>query len=343
MLLAARDRQRDGIDVVVGLVETHGRKETEALIEGLEVLPRQQLEYRGVRLREFDLDGALARRPALIVVDELAHTNAPGTRHTKRWQDVEELLGAGIDVYTAVNVQHLESANDLVARITGVRVRETVPDVVLERADELELVDLPPEELLKRLAEGKVYIEEQARRAIDNFFSKANLTALRQLALRTVAQRVDSQMRVYRRAGAVLETWPVAERVLVGVGPAPSSQRLVRATKRMADSLGAEWIAAFVETPASASWSEADRKRVWETLRLAEELGARTVTLSGSDPAEELLSYARAQNVSKLVLGKPTHSRWRDRLFGSMIDQMARRSGDIDLYVIAGEAEGDER
>ncbi len=343
MLEAARERKREGLDVVVGYVETHGRKETEALIEGLEVLPRRTLEYRGVRLPEFDLDAALARHPRVLLVDELAHTNAPGSRHAKRWQDVEELLDAGIDVHTTVNVQHIESVNDLVARITGVQVRETVPDSLLERADELELVDLPPEQLLKRLAEGKVYIEEQARRATEHFFSKANLTALRQLALRTVADRVDSQMRIYRRAGAVRETWPVAERILVGIGPAPSSQRLVRATKRMAERLGAEWIAVFVETPAYSGWSDTDRARVWETLRLAEELGARTATLSGGDAAEEMLSYARAQNVSKLVVGKPTHPRWRDRLFGSMVDEMARRSGDIDLYVIAGEDTGDER
>ncbi|HET9984649.1 MAG TPA: sensor histidine kinase KdpD [Longimicrobiales bacterium] len=339
MLEEAQERRQEGADVVVGYVETHGRTETEALVEGLEVLPRRTLEYRGVRLPEFDLDAALERHPQLILVDELAHTNAEGSRHAKRWQDVEELLAAGVDVYTTLNVQHIESVNDLVARVTGVRVRETVPDSVLERADELELIDLPPEELLKRLGEGKVYVPEQAQRAAESFFSKANLTALRQLALRTVAERVDTQMRVYRRAGAVRETWPLAERVLVGVGPAPSSQRLVRATKRMADRLGAEWIAAFVETPAYAGWSEADRGRVWDTLRLAEQLGARTVTLSGSDPVEEILSYARAQNVSKLVVGKPTHPRWRDRIFGSIVEAMARRSGDIDVYVIAAAEE----
>ncbi|HEX9105611.1 MAG TPA: DUF4118 domain-containing protein, partial [Longimicrobiales bacterium] len=339
MLEAARDRKRDGVDVVAGYVETHKRRETEALLEGLEVLPRASVAYRGVQLPELDIDAALHRRPRLILVDELAHSNAPGSRHAKRWQDVEELLAAGIDVYTTVNVQHLESANDLVARITGVRVRETVPDSVLERADELELVDIPPEELLKRLAEGKVYLEEQARRAQDNFFTKPNLTALRQLALRTVATRVDSQMRVYRRAGGVQSTWPVAERVLVAVGPAPSSRRLVRGAKRLADRLGAEWIAVFVQTPAYEGWPEKDRLRVWDTLRLAERLGAETVTLTGTNAVAEILGYARAQNVSKLVVGKPTHSRWRDMLRGSVIDEVARGSGDMDVYVIAGEAE----
>ena len=339
MLEAARDRRRDGVDVVVGYVETHKRRETEALLQGLEILPRATLEYRGVQLPELDIDAALARRPRLILVDELAHTNAPGSRHARRWQDVEELLAAGIDVYSTVNVQHLESVNDLVARITGVRVRETVPDSILERADELELVDIPPEELLKRLSQGKVYLEEQARRAQDHFFSKPNLTALRQLALRTVAARVDSQMRVYRRAGGVQTTWPVAERVLVAVGPAPSSRRLVRGAKRLADRLGAEWIAVFVQTPAYERWPESDRMRVWDTLRLAERLGAETMTITGTDAVAEILSYARAQNVSKVVVGKPAHARWRDRLRGSVIDEVARGSGDMDVYVIAGEAE----
>lgn len=339
MLEEARQRRGEGTDVVAGYVETHGRKETEALVEGLELLPRAQVEHRGIRLPEMDLDAALARRPGLVLVDELAHTNAPGSRHAKRWQDVEELRAAGIDVYTTLNVQHLESLNDLVARITGVRVRETVPDTVLAGADEVELIDIPPEELLKRLADGKVYLPEQARRASESFFTKPNLTALRQLALRQVATRVDDQMRIYRRAGAVERTWPVAERILVGVGPAPSSRRLVRAARRMADQLGAEWVALFVETPEYARWTEADRASVWETMRLAEALGARTVTVSGEEPAAEILRYAREHNVSKLVVGKPSHPRWRDLLFGSKLDQVVRRSGDVDVYVISGDAE----
>ncbi|NJD17661.1 MAG: sensor histidine kinase KdpD, partial [Gemmatimonadetes bacterium] len=343
MLEHAQARRREGVDVVVGVLETHGRHETERLLEGLEVLPRKTMEYRGVTLREFDLDAALARRPTLVLVDELAHTNAPGSRHPKRWQDVEELLAAGIHVYTTVNVQHLESLNDVVARITHVRVRETVPDAVLERADEIELVDLPPEELLKRLAAGRVYIEPQAKRAAQNFFRPGNLIALRQLALLHTAQRVDAQMQVYRRAQGVAETWPVAERILVGVGPAPSSARLVRATKRLADRMRAEWIAVYVETPAAARWPEADRQRAWETLRLAERLGAKAASITGTDTAEELVAYARAHNVTQLVVGKPAGRGIRELVFGSVMDAIVRASGDMDVQVITGDPDEEER
>ncbi|HEU4643868.1 MAG TPA: sensor histidine kinase KdpD [Gemmatimonadaceae bacterium] len=339
MLQSAQERRRAGDDVVVGLVETHGRRETEALLSGLEILPRRRSEHRGVVLTELDLDAALARRPRILLVDELAHTNVPGSRHEKRWQDVEELLAAGIDVYTTLNVQHIESLNDVVTRITGVRVRETVPDSVLEMADEVELIDLPPEELLARLGEGKVYLPEQAERAMERFFRKGNLIALRQLALLRTADRVERQMEIYRRAHAAAETWPVRERLLVGVGPAPSSERLVRATKRMADRLGAEWTAIFVQTHAYEHWPQADRDRVWETLRLAEELGARTITGSGASAAAELLGYARTHNVTKIVVGKPTHSRWRDLLGLSFHDDIVRGSGGIDVYVITGEDE----
>ncbi|HEX5830417.1 MAG TPA: histidine kinase, partial [Gemmatimonadaceae bacterium] len=269
MLQAAQEQRLAGVDVVVGLVETHRRRETETLLAGLETLPRKRIEHRGVEVTEFDLDDALARRPQLLLVDELAHTNAPGSRHAKRWQDVEELLAAGIDVYTTLNVQHLESLNDVVARVTGVTVRETLPDAVLEAADEVELIDLPPEELLQRLEQGKVYVPEQARRAMERFFRKGNLIALRQLALLRTADRVDRQMEVYRRAHAAAETWPVRDRLLVGVGAAPSTAQLVRATKRMADRLGAEWLAVFVQTPAYEYLPQADRDQVWETLRLA--------------------------------------------------------------------------
>src|SRR5882762_6554776 len=247
MLEAARELKADGVDVVVGYAETHGRAETEVLLEGLEILPPRLVPYRGTALKEFDLDEALARRPAYILVDELAHSNAEGSRHAKRWQDVMELLDAGINVYTAVNVQHLESLNDIVAKITGVVVRETIPDSVFERADEVELIDLPPDDLLQRFREGKVYLPGQAQEAIGNFFRKGNLIALRELALRATAQRVDAQMRVYRREHAIDKVWPTTERVLVCIGATPYSTRLVRAAKRMADSLGAEWIAAYVE------------------------------------------------------------------------------------------------
>jgi two-component system sensor histidine kinase KdpD len=240
MLEAAREKRADGVDVVVGYVEPHGRAETEALLEGLEVLPPRLLEYHGATLREFDLDGALARRPQLLLVDELAHTNAPGSRHTKRWQDVLELLDAGIDVFTTVNVQHVESLNDVVAKITGVIVRETIPDSVVDRADEVELIDLPPDDLLERFREGKVYVPDQAAEALENFFRKGNLIALRELALRRTAERVDAQMRSYMRDHAIGAVWPTSERLLVAVSASPLSVRLVQTAKRMADRLGAE-------------------------------------------------------------------------------------------------------
>ncbi len=336
MLEEARARTRDGIDVVVGVVETHGRAETAALVEGLEVLPRRALEYRGVTLREFDLDAALARRPSLILVDELAHTNAPGSRHARRFQDVEELLSAGIDVYTTLNVQHLESLNDVVAQITGIQVRETVPDSILEQADELEVADLSAEDLLKRLEEGKVYVPEEAARAIDRFFRKGNLIALRELALRRAAERVDAQMRGYMREHGISETWPAGERVLVCIGPNPAGARLVRAGKRMATSLKCDWTVLYVEAPGQRI-SASDRDALVQNLQLAEELGAQTATLSGLNAAEEMLAYARAHNVTKIVVGKPTHSRWRDKLFGSTLDRLVRGSGEIDVYIITGD------
>ena len=336
MLEAARELRADGVDVVVGYVETHKRVETEALLEGLEVLPRRAVEYRGATVPEFDLDAALQRRPAIILVDELAHTNAPGCRHAKRWQDVVELLDAGIDVYTTVNVQHVESLNDVVAKITGVVMRETVPDSVFEQADEVELIDLPPDDLLQRFREGKVYMPAQAQEAVENFFRKGNLIALRELALRRTAARVDAQMRLYRREHSIDKIWPTAERILVCVGPSPWSTRLVRAAKRMADGLGAEWIAAYVETPAQLRLSQEARDGVVQTLRLAESLGAQTIRLSGETMSEALLAYAHDRNVSKLVVGKPSRSRWQRALLGSIVDALVQGSGDIDIYVISG-------
>ncbi|HEX4952040.1 MAG TPA: sensor histidine kinase KdpD [Thermoanaerobaculia bacterium] len=339
MLEAARELQRGGEDVAVGWVETHGRKETEALLEGLERLAPRRLEHRGITLLEFDLDAALARRPGLLLVDELAHTNAAGCRHAKRWQDVEELLAAGIDVFTTVNVQHLESLNDLVGKITGVTVRETVPDSFFARADQVELVDLPPEELLRRLSEGKVYVPEQARRAVSSFFRRGNLIALRELALRTTAERVDGEMQRYRQLHGVTETWPVAERLLVAVASGPSAARLVRAGARLAETLKAEWVVVHVETPKELARPQADRDRLWQTLRLAEQLGAETVVLSGARPAEEILRYARRRNVSKIVVGRPGRSRLADLLFGSVRDALVRSGEEIDVYVLSGEAE----
>ncbi len=340
MLEEARAKRREGVDVIVGVVETHGRPETTALLEGLDILPRRSLEYRGITLREFDLDAALARRPTLILVDELAHTNAPGARHARRWQDVEELLAAGINVYTTLNVQHLESLNDVVAQITGIRVRETVPDSILDGADELELADLSAEDLLTRLREGKVYVPEEAARAIERFFRKGNLIALRELALRRTAERVDAQMRGYMREHGIRATWPAGERILVCIGPNPAGARLVRAGKRMATSLKSDWVVLYVEAPGQRI-SASDRDALVQNLQLAQELGAQTVTVSGLNAAEEVLAYARVHNVTKIVVGKPTHSRWRDKLFGSMLDQLVRGSGDVDVYVLTGDVEGE--
>jgi two-component system sensor histidine kinase KdpD len=339
MLEAARAQRAEGVDVVVGYVETHGRAEADALLVGLEVLPPRAVEYRGATLRELDLDAALSRRPTVILIDELPHTNAPGSRHPKRWQDVLELLDAGINVYTTVNVQHMESLNDVVAKITGVVVRETVPDSVFDQADEVELIDLPPDDLLQRLKEGKVYLPAQAQEAVENFFRKGNLIALRELALRSTAERVDAQMRVYMREHAIGTVWPAAERLLVLVGPSPFAPRLVRTAKRMADGFGGEWIAAYVETRAHLTLPPEARDRVVQTLRLAEQLGAETVTLTGSRMSDEILAFAHAKNVTKLIVGKPSRPFWKRLLMGSIVDTLVEGSGDIDVYVTSGEPE----
>jgi len=339
MLEAAREQKADGVDVLVGYVETHGRAETDALLQGLEILPARMVDYRGTALRELDLDAALARRPALILVDELAHTNAPGLRHAKRWQDVVELLDAGIDVYTTMNVQHLETLNDVVAKITGVVVRETVPDSVFEQADEIELIDLPPDELLERFKDGKVYMPEQAQEAVKNFFRKGNLIALRELALRRTAERVDAQMRVYMHEHAIGKAWPTVERLLVCISPGPESARLVRAAKRMADRLGAPWVAAYVETPRQLRLPAEVRDRVTQTLRLAEQLGAETVRLPGEKMSEAILRFAHDRNVTKIVVGKPRRQLWTRILIGSIVDALVQGSGDIDIYVISAERE----
>jgi len=338
MLGAARKKRAEGIDIVVGIVETHGRKETEALLDGLEILPSRIQPHRGRDILEFDIDAALARRPSLIIIDELAHTNTPESRHKKRWQDVQELLIAGISVYTTVNVQHLESLNDIIRQITGVIVRETLPDSFLDRADEIELIDLPPDDLLQRLKEGKVYIPEQAEKAMENFFRKGNLIALRELALRRTAEQVDEQMESYRRDAGVREIWPAAERILVCIGPNPRSIRLIRAARRMAAGLRAEWIAVHVEASSRIRPSQDDLKLLAEHMRLAESLGAQTATLTGQKASEEILNYATQRNVSKIIVGKPTHPRWKDKLLGSLLDEIIRGSGDIEIYVITGDA-----
>jgi two-component system sensor histidine kinase KdpD len=336
MLEAARTRAREGVDVLVGVVETHGRPETAALLDGLATLPRRAVEYRGIRLQEFDLDAALARHPGLLLVDELAHTNAPGSRHAKRWQDIEDLLAAGISVYTTLNVQHLESLNDVVAQITGVTVRETLPDSVFDQADELELADLSADDLLARLREGKVYLPEQVAHAVERFFRKGNLIALRELTLRRAAERVDAQMRGYMREAGIHATWPAGDRLLVSIGPNPEGARLIRAGKRMATGIKCDWHVVYVERPGQAI-SPADRDALAANLQLAASLGAETATLSGHNAADEILAFARDHNVTKIIVGKPTHARWRDKVFGSVLDQLVRGSGDMDVYAIRGD------
>lgn len=339
MLEAARQRRAEGVDVVAGYIETHGRAETDALLEGLEIIPRREIARRGITLAEMDTDAILKRQPKIALVDELAHTNAPGSRHTRRYQDVLELLNSGIDVYTTVNIQHLESLNDVVSQVTGVTVRETVPDHILDEAHEIELTDLPVGELLARLEAGKVYIPEQAKRALPKFFRPGNLTALREMALRRVADRVDEQMRAYMQTHAIPGPWPAGDRLLVCVSPSPLSERLVRTTRRLARRLDAEWVAAYVETPGHSNLSEAGEERVAQTLRLAEKLGAQTVRLAGHSVAETLVNYALSHNVTKIVAGKPLRPRWHEWLHGSIIDQILHYSQDMDVYVISGKIE----
>ncbi len=343
MLEAAQKLRKENRDLVVGWVETHGREETARLLDGLEPLRPRRTEHRGINLSEFDLDGALLRGPALILLDELAHANAPGSRHARRFQDVIELLDAGIDVHTTLNVQHLESLNDVVAQITGVKVKETVPDSILDEADEVELVDIPPDDLLQRIREGKVYVKEQAERAVEGFFRKGNLLALRELALRRTAERVDEQMRAYRRDHGIAATWPASEHLLVCVGPNPAGERLIRATRRIAAGLRARWTALYVETPSHLRLPESDRQALTDNMRLVESLGGQTVMLSGSDVARQIVLYAREHNVGRILAGKPTHARWRDRLRGSLVDALVRGSGDIDVYVISGDEEPKSR
>jgi two-component system, OmpR family, sensor histidine kinase KdpD len=339
MLQQARARTQDGYDVVVGVVETHGRKETQALLDGLEILPRKHLDYKGQRLEEMDLDAMIARHPQIALVDELAHTNAPGSRHPKRYLDVEELLNHGIDVYTTVNIQHIESLNDVVAQITHVRVRETVPDSVFDRADAVELVDLTPDDLIERLKEGKVYVPKQAERALEHYFSPGNLTALRELALRRTAESVDEQLLTHMQAHAIPGPWAAGERVLVCISEDPRSAGLVRYAKRLADRLHAPFTALCVETRRSLQWSDVERDRVADTLRLAQALGGEAITVPGGDRsiADDVISFAQANNVTHIVTGKSTRSRWFEILHGSVVHELVRRSGNISVHVIAGE------
>ena len=333
MLTAARALRHEGKDVVVGLLETHGRKETEALLQGLEILPRAKLPYQDRTLEEFDLDAALARRPALILVDELAHTNVAGSRHPKRWQDIDELLAAGIDVFSTLNVQHIESLNDVVGGITGINVWETVPDFFFDQADEVVLVDVSADDLLARLAAGKVYLPEQIERAASNFFRKGNLMALRELALRRTADRVEDDVQAYRSDKAIERVWKTEDSLLCCIGPGPGGEDLVRSAARLAAQLGVDWTAAYVETPALQRLPAPERERILKTVKLAQEFGANTAILAGGDPAAEVVEYARSHNCSKVVVGRTrVVSRW------PWARGMARRVGelapDIDLIEV---------
>lgn len=337
MLEAARQRKTQGVDVVVAYVETHGRKETDSLLEGLEILPRKKIDYHGVTLSDMDLDAVLARKPQLALVDELAHTNAEGLRHPKRVQDVVELLDAGIDVYTTLNIQHLESLNDVIAQITGVIVRETLPDSILDTAADIELVDLPPEELLQRLRDGKVYLPEQAERALQKFFRQGNLTALREMTLRRAAMRVDDQMRDYMQTRAIPGPWAAAERILVGVSASALGEKLVRRARLLAEELGAPWFVVFVETQEQLRLSHTQQEQLNRTLQLAQELGAQTQTLPANDIVTALMDFARAHNITKIIAGKPVRPRWQEILRGSTVDRLMRASGNVDVYVISAE------
>lgn len=339
MLQSGRAKRLDGVDVVIGVVETHGREETASLLEGFEVIPRRAIEYKGRILDEMDLDAVLARRPGLVLVDELAHTNAPESRHPKRYLDVEELLGAGINVYTTLNIQHVESLNDVVAQITRIRVRETVPDSIIDRADDIEVIDLTPDDLIRRLKEGKVYVAKTAERALGHYFSPGNLTALRELALRRTAQRVDQQLLTHMQANAIAGPWAAGDRVLVVVNEDTKAAALVRYARRMAERLRAPWAALYVETPGALRLSEAERDRIADVLRLAQGLGGEAVTIPGSELAIEILGYAEANNYSHLVIGKSKRSRWREMLQGSVTYELVRSAGNISLHVIAGEDE----
>jgi len=335
MLSAAQVKRRIGVDVVIGVVETHGRRETEALLEGLEQIPRRSTAYRGHQISEMNLDAILARRPSLVLVDELAHTNAPESRHPKRYLDVEELLSAGIDVYTTLNIQHVESLNDVVARITGITVRERVPDSILDRADDIEIVDLTPQDLITRLNEGKVYVPEQARQAAGNYFSPGNLTALRELALRRTAQRVDAQMVDYMRRHAIAGPWAAGERILVGIGGAWDQRALVRRARRMADRLRAPWAVVHVESAKSVRAGEKEHSRTVEALRMAERLGAETSILPGEDVAETLLDYAQTNNFTHIIVARAPGSGWRRGFGASIVKKLIRSAGDADVHVVS--------
>jgi two-component system sensor histidine kinase KdpD len=337
MLMSGRARRADGVDVVIGVVETHGRKETEALVEGFEVIARRTIDYRGQTLEEMDLDAILERRPALVLVDELAHTNAAGSRHPKRYLDVQELLSRGIDVYSTLNIQHVESLNDVVAQITRIRVRETVPDSIVDRADDIEIIDITPDDLIKRLADGKVYVPKTAKRAVENYFSPGNLTALRELALRRTAQRVDEQLLNHMQTHAISGPWAAGERLLVCLGHGNNGASLVRYARRQADRLRAPWAVLHLDTPQAVSLPEEDKDRLAANMRLAEQLGAETVTLPALSPSRDIIAYANTNNFTHIVVGRPSSSRWRQLWQGSVTHDLIRHAGHISVHVISGD------
>lgn len=336
MLDSGRAQRADGVDTVIGVVETHGRAETAALVEGFEIIPRKTISYRGQPLDEMDLDAIIARAPALVLVDELAHTNAAGSRHPKRYLDVLELLDHGIDVYTTVNIQHVESLNDVVAQITRIRVRETVPDSVIDRADDIEIIDLTPDDLIKRLNEGKVYLPKTAQRAIRNYFSPGNLTALRELALRRTAQRVDAQLLNHMQAHAIKGPWPSGDRVLVCIDSSARGPALVRHAKRQADRMRASWTALHVELAQDSRMSDPEKDRIAETLRLAEQLGGESITLPGQTVVREVLRYVGANNVSHIIVGRSDRPRWRQWIEGAVAQDLIAQAADLSVHVITG-------
>ncbi|MCX5996370.1 MAG: sensor histidine kinase KdpD [Chloroflexi bacterium] len=338
-MLEDAQQQKDQAGLVVAYVETHGRVETERLLGGLEILPRKQIEYRGILIPEMDLDAVLARKPRLALVDELAHTNAPGSRHPKRYQDVEELLKAGIDVYTTLNIQHLESVRNTVAQITSVWVRETVPDSIIDKAGEIKLVDLPPDELILRLKEGKVYVPEMIAHATRDFFRKGNLSALREIALRIAAEHVERATQVYMQTQAIQGPWAAAEHLLVCIDSGPLANRVVRSARRLASQLNAEWSAVHVETPDNIRLSSAQRERLAHTMQLAKRLGADVQELQGQSVADTVIDYAKAHNITKIVVGKPLKSRWQEMLRSSVSAQIIRKSSYFDIHVIGGKGE----
>jgi two-component system sensor histidine kinase KdpD len=342
MLNEARVLKKRGEDVVVGIAETHRRVETEELLKGLEVIPRRRVEYQGIVLEELDIDAILARKPAVVLVDELAHTNAPGSRHPKRYQDIEELLDSGMDVYTTVNVQHFESLNDVVEKITGIRMQETLPDTFLDRADEVQVIDIPLEELFERLKEGKVYIPKQAERAMQNFFQRGNLVALRELTLTRVAHKMDTELLNYMRAKAISGPWPAAERLMVCIAPSPYAKQLLRKGYNIAKEAHAEWYAVYVSTPALKDMSDKDKAYIAEALNLAEELGAKIATLSGTDVASEILRFAREYNINHIVIGKPLHSMLLGFWKGSPASRLLHTPSEFELHLITPTVEKKE-